>query len=69
MSHEWWESSGTTSTCEHCGCVRYSELRDGTPVSNRRAQRYVYGRKGKPSDWSKAIKTQPECLAPAEVRP
>ena len=41
-THIWLQNSGTTMRCEQCGKFRFSELRDGTPISHRRAERYSY---------------------------
>jgi len=61
MEHKWWESSGTTMTCEHCGCVRYSELRNGSPIGHRRAERFVYAGGKTGATWHRPLKKEPEC--------
>lgn len=62
IQHNWWDSSGTTTTCEVCGCVRYSETSDGRAISNPRAERYVYARKGNRQDWQRSNLREPPCV-------
>ena len=61
MRHEWWESSGTTATCERCGVIRFSETMRGQSTSHRRAEVYKYA--ANLDGWVKASKVEPECKA------
>lgn len=56
--HKWWESSGTTHTCEHCNLVAFAQDSKGRPVSWDRRELVVFGKMGE-----KQVKEQPSCQA------